>query len=83
MTYFTAILPVMLWVISALNITYLLVVVASLDRLVTDQMIICTFLTLTFWAMIMSQLAEWSIPTPDDIGLNPDISNFLITFVYF
>ena len=36
----------------------------------------------TPWAVVVMQLAELSLPSPEDPGLNPIIGNFYRTFIY-
>ena len=36
----------------------------------------------TQWEVIVAELVEWLLPTPEDTGLNPVIGNFISTFVY-
>ena len=33
------------------------------------------------WAMVVAELAERSLPTPEILGLNPDIGNILNVFI--
>ena len=37
--------------------------------------------SLNFWAVVVAQLAEWLLPTPEDPGSNLAIGNFYETYL--
>ena len=37
--------------------------------------------SIKYWSLVVAQLTAWSLPVPEDPGLNPVIGNFYLTII--